>query len=401
MAPASRRLTFPNLVSTLCLFLLLGVGASLAASPSAEAGMGICADGELIPIPTLWLDPDDVSQNETGHALFCTDETPNTTTEVESASPASGYPHPNPGWSYSIGPHQLNIAAGLVPGQGFFDVHIASHYNSVGSPAANSVDVVVSLTALAPSDTGIENFTHSGSTVPGETGTYSYDFVNAGPLNPREYTYKLIVPDPTAQVLAAPAGCDPPELGAVACHGDSLAVGGSHHVSFSVRNGNGSGDAIATFFAPWASEPDEDEELPNSAALQLPLGPAPPPAGGGPGGESPGAGGGSPGTGGKTPAASAKALGVSLPKHTLASALKQGWGVKIKALKSGKVKLTLKVGAITIATGAGKAKAGKKVTIKLKATKAAAKHLGLYVKKRARLTVVQGKAKTSSSLTLG
>ncbi len=397
MRPVSphRDLTY----STVCLCALALVVLA-AVAPSARAQMGCAENQNVDVVPSTTLDPNDASQNEMSQILFCTDDTPNTETAIETVAPDPDFS--NPGWAVSFDPHEVSVNPGFVPGQMRYDVHIASHYKSVGNPAAGSVNVTVTFTAFAPSDLGIENFVHAGSTVPGEVGTYSFDLVNAGPLDPGEYTYSLVVLDPTAQVVAAPSGCEAPYLGTVACHADEIGAGSHRQVSFDVRNGNSSGDAVATVFAPWASEPDDEDEgqlYANEVLLPLSLSPPPtaPPGGGGvtPPGSIP-----------KTPAtpvpsgAPRKPFAITLPGPRSAAALGKGWALTVKALKAGVVKISLKVGSTTIAAGAAKAKAGKAVRIKLKATGSAAKHLDLYAGRRARLTVAQGRTKMTRSITL-
>ncbi len=362
------------------------------AVPDARAEMG-CAEGQNIDVvPSTTLDPDDASLNEMSQILFCTDNTPNTETAIVSIVPDSDPEFSNPGWAYSFDPHEVIVNPGLVPGQMRYDVLIASHYNSVGNPAADSVTVTVTFTAFAPSDPGIENFAHTGSIVPGEAGTYSFDLVNDGPLDPHEHTFGLQVLDPAAQIEGAPAGCDAPIAGTISCSADSLSSGAVHHVSFTVRNGTASGDASAHFLAPWASEPDEEDGgHPNDAFLQLALAPqAPPPSGGAP-----------PSGSGQTPSVTRpKALTVALPKHLSAAALKRGWAVKVEAARAGKLRLVLKVGSVTIATGSGRATAGETATVKLKATRSAARQLRSYARKHARLTVLEGKTRLTRGLTL-
>ena len=101
-----------------------------------------------------------------------------------------------------------------------------------------------------------------------------------------------------------------------------------------------------------------------------------------------------PGKGPQAPARG-RTLTVTLPKHPAASALKKGLGIKVKALEPGRVGLTLKVGALAIARGATQVKAGRTVTVKLRATRQAARQLALYAGKRARLTVAQGRTKVT------
>ncbi len=357
------------------------------AVPDARAEMG-CAEGQNIDVvPSTTLDPDDASLNEMSQILFCTDDTPNTETAIASVVPTSDPDFSDPGWAYTFDPHEVSVNPGFVPGQMRYDVLIASHYNTVGNPAADSVNVRVTFTAFAPSDSGIENFAHTGSIVPGEVGTYSFDLVNEGPLDPHEHTFGLQVLDPAAQIEGAPAACDPPTAGTISCSADSLSPGAVHHVSFTVRNGTASADAYALFDAPWASEPDEEDGgHPNFAQLQLALAPqAPPPPGSG-----------------QTPPIPArpKALTVTLPKHLFAGALKKGWPIRVEAPWAGKLKLVLKVGSVTIATGTGRARDGEIATIRLKATKSAAKHLGGYAHRHARLTITEGKTRATRGLTL-
>ena len=365
---------------------------TLLVAPDAQAEMG-CPEHLNIDQPSVTLDPGDVNANEMSTILFCTDDTPNTITEITTVTQDPEFP--SLGWSVSFDPHEVSVLPGLRPGQTRLDVHIASHFNSVGNPASDSVDVTITYVVFAPGDSGIENFNHSGSTVPGETGTYSFDLVNDGPLDPYENAFGLLVLDPSARIEAAPAGCDPPTAGSVACSADHLSPGVVHHVWFTVRNGTEAGDAYANFSAPWASEPDdEDGGHPNSVLLRIALGGSP--------ASPPGAGTMPPETGnGQQAPARSKALTVTLPKHPAAAALKRGLGIKVIALEPGRVGLTLKVGTLAIAHGAARVKAGRTTTVKLKATRSAAKQLGLYAGKRARLTVAQGRTKLTRWVTLG
>ena len=370
-------------VSALCLSAALAV----LPAPPARAEFIACSDGQDIAVPVLTLNPSDADLNELS-AAPCTDSTPDTTTEIAAADRDPGYPEL--GWARTVNGNALFVRPDFVAGQMRFDVHVVSHFNQVGTPVADEVDVTLTFTALAPSDLGIEGFAHSGSTVPGEASTYSFEVVNGGPLDPRDHTYGLQVLDPKARIEAAPAGCEPPVGPTVSCHAAGLAAGATRPVSFTVRNGESTGDAKASVFGTWVEEPEEEDELhSNEALLRQPLGPAPP-AGGAP----------PPAASTTPPAAPPGKLSMILPKHRSAFALKQGWGVKVKASKPGVLKLTLEVGAETIARGAARAHPGKTVTVRLEATRAAAKHIGRFAGKRARLTVVQGQTKATQSLTL-